>query len=142
MSKLLKNIKLTVMHTTAADLKYLAETSKLSEGEVVDRLTAKISSTDPEIAEKLTLEDIMILTAKLGREDKANVLYNIASILMAFFPSEIMDQIMEDAKEMRKETQEEFSTMTQEEKDQKKKEVEEALYSNLIQRGPGVSDEN
>lgn len=141
LSSKLETIELTVMKTTVEDLNYLSQTSQLSMGEVVDRLTARISTEDPELAHVLIAEDMIVLMSRLSQENAMKVMCDIAKELMMPFPPEQMDQLVAEAKEARKESQEMFSAMTPEERADHRNEFEDFLtFIRDNQRGPANAE--
>ena len=69
MSDPTKKIELTVQATTAEDLEYIAQKSGLTTGEIVDRLIARASTDDPDIAERLAMDNLIIAVSKLSSEN-------------------------------------------------------------------------
>lgn len=135
MSELLKTIEMTVMGTTVEDLNYLAKTSNLSIGEVVDRLTARVASKDLDIVHQLVSEDVVILMAHLSMQDQIKLLYEVIKEFLSVFPDEAMEMIIADAKAERAKAQDKVSAMTQEEKDEMKRQFDEAIGRGWVKRG-------
>lgn len=98
MDELLKTLVITVMKSTAEDLEYLSQKSGMSIGEVVDRLTNRTGIENPEVTSRLILDNFVLLTARLSRDDFVEVTYDLIGMLLLAFPPEVMDEIVEDAK--------------------------------------------
>ena len=92
-----KEIKIRITKNTAEDLQEISEKSGLGIGEVVDRLTTKYSSTDPDDALYLAIDDILVITSKLSQEDSQKVIGNIAGSLLFLLPQDKMEEIIEFA---------------------------------------------
>ena len=108
----LEDLKITVMKTTAQDLRRISEETGLAIGEAVDRLAERMATTDPEIAKILIQEDLVIIPAKLNREQREDVFKEIAkSLLMTFDPDTMVD-LVEQAKEEQQEQLDELSSMS------------------------------
>ena len=108
----LEDLKITVMKTTAQDLRRISEETGLAIGEAVDRLAESMATTDPEIAKILIQEDLVIIPAKLNREQREDVFKEIAkSLLMTFDPDTMVD-LVEQAKEEQQEQLDELSSMS------------------------------
>lgn len=108
----LEDLKITVMKTTAQDLRRISEETGLAIGEAVDRLAERMATTDPEIAKILIQEDLVIIPAKLNREQREDVFKEIAkSLLMTFDPDTMVD-LVEQAKEEHQEQLDELSSMS------------------------------
>ena len=103
MDELLKTLEITVMKSTAEDLEYLSQKSGMSIGEVVDRLTNRTGIENPEVTSKLILDNFVLLTSRLSRDDFVVVVYNLIVMLLLAFPSEVMDEIVEEAKKKQEE---------------------------------------
>lgn len=90
----LEDLKITVMKTTAQDLRRISEETGLAIGEAVDRLAERMTTTDPEIAKILIQEDLVIIPVKLSREQREDVFKEIAkSLLMTFDPDTMVDLV-------------------------------------------------
>lgn len=108
----LEDLKITVMKTTAQDLRRISEETGLAIGEAVDRLAERMAATDPEIAKILIHEDLVIIPVKLSREQREDVFKEIAkSLLMTFDPDTMVD-LVEQAKEEQQEQLDELSSMS------------------------------
>ncbi len=108
----LENIQITVMKKTARDLRKIAKETGLTMGEAVDRLTERMTTTDPEIAKILIQEDLVIIPVKLSREQREDVFKEIAkSLLMTFDPDTMVD-LVEQAKVEQQEQLDELSSMS------------------------------
>lgn len=108
----LEDIQITVMKKTARDLRKIAKETGLTMGEAVDRLTERMTTTDPEIAKILIQEDLVIIPVKLSREQREDVFKEIAkSLLMTFDPDTMVD-LVEQAKEEQQEQLDELSSMS------------------------------
>lgn len=108
----LENIQITVMKKTARDLRKIAKETGLTMGEAVDRLTERMTTTDPEIAKILIQEDLVIIPVKLSREQREDVFKEIAKSLLMTFDPDTMDDLVEQAKEEQQEGLEKLSSMS------------------------------
>lgn len=108
----LEDIQITVMKKTARDLRKIAKETGLTMGEAVDRLTERMTTTDPEIAKILIQEDLVIIPAKLNREQREDVFKEIAKSLLMTFDPDTMDDLVEQAKEEQQEGLEKLSSMS------------------------------
>ncbi len=109
-----KEIKIRITKNTAEDLQEISEKSGLGIGEVVDRLTTKYSSTDPDDALYLAIDDILVITSKLSQEDSQKVIGNIAGSLLFLLPQDKMEEIVEKAESKRKAIMEALDTIDDE----------------------------
>ena len=108
----LEDLEITVMKTTAQDLRRISEETGLAIGEAVDRLAERMAATDPEIAKILIQEDLVIIPVKLSREQREDVFKEIAkSLLMTFDPDTMVD-LVEQAKVEQQEQLDELSSMS------------------------------
>lgn len=135
MSDLLKTIEITVMSKTADDLEYLGQKSQLTTGEVVDRLTARISSKDPEVAYALIMDDLLLLMAHLSQEDKIKVMSDVVVDHLLAFPPEFMDELVAEAKEKRRAALKKMENLTSEQKAELATAYQDYV-SGAEQRGP------
>lgn len=108
----LEDIQITVMKKTARDLRKIAKETGLTMGEAVDRLTERMTTTDPEIAKILIQEDLVIIPVKLSREQREDVFKEIAKSLLMTFDPDTMDDLVEQAKEEQQEGLEKLSSMS------------------------------
>lgn len=108
----LEDIQITVMKKTARDLRKIAKETGLTMGEAVDRLTERMTTTDPEIAKILIHEDLVIIPVKLSREQREDVFKEIAKSLLMTFDPDTMDDLVEQAKEEQQEGLEKLSSMS------------------------------
>ena len=108
----LEDLEITVMKTTAQDLRRISEETGLAIGEAVDRLAERMTTTDPEIAKILIQEDLVIILAKLNREQREDVFKEIAKSLLMTFDPDTMDDLVEQAKEEQQEGLEKLSSMS------------------------------
>lgn len=108
----LEDIQITVMKKTARDLRKIAKETGLTMGEAVDRLTERMTTTDPEIAKILIQEDLVIIPVKLSREQREDVFKEIAKSLLMTFDPDTMDDLVEQAKEEQQEQLDELSSMS------------------------------
>ena len=114
--ELLKTLEITVMKSTAEDLEYLSQKSGMSIGEVVDRLTNRTGIEDPAVTSMLILDNFVLLTARLSRDDFVEVAYDLIETLLFAFPPEVMDEIVEEAKKKREEELRKREELTAKEK--------------------------
>lgn len=108
----LEDLEITVMKTTAQDLRRISEETGLAIGEAVDRLAERMTTTDPEIAKILIQEDLVIIPVKLSREQREDVFKEIAKSLLMTFDPDTMDDLVEQAKEEQQEGLEKLSSMS------------------------------
>ena len=100
MSNLTK-MEITVMKNTADALKTISQRSELEIGEVVDRMTAQCSTTDPDVALKLVIDNVLIITSKLALENCQQVIEHLVSHLLIFLPQDRVDVMAENIKSNR-----------------------------------------
>lgn len=86
-----KKIELTVQTATVEDLEYIAQKSGLTPGEIVDRLVARASTDDPDIAERFAMDSLIIAVSKLSGEDLVMAIFDIATNLMLANPAKDID---------------------------------------------------
>lgn len=94
MSDPTKKIELTVQTATVEDLEYIAQKSGLTPGEIVDRLVARASTDDPDIAERFAMDSLIIAVSKLSGEDLVMAIFDIATNLMLASPAKDIDSFV------------------------------------------------
>lgn len=105
MSKdLLENLDITVMKGTADGLRKIAHDAGMTIGEVVDRLTIQMCPTDPDIAFTFIMQEILIITSDLNKENKEKVLLDAAYMFLVSCSPGQLDSLVADVKQHRKET--------------------------------------
>ena len=106
----LEDIQITVMKKTARDLREITKETGLTMGEAVDRLTERMTTTDPEIAKTLLQEELVIILLKLSPEDREDVYKELAKSLLIVLDPDTMDDLTEQAKEDQLELLEELAS--------------------------------
>lgn len=81
MNEKIAEINVKVMAKTKEVLESIAETGGLSVGEVIDRLVLKLSPDDVDIAHVLILENILINTSRLTREESDAAILKVLKVL-------------------------------------------------------------
>lgn len=131
MSELLTKMTVTVMNETAEGIRTLAKESRLSEGEVIDRLAIKVSPKDREIAVELALEELVITFAQLSEKDRVNAMVELASTLLSAFPPDAWDILLDKAQQFRSEAIRKFKDVPPEELEKPDELVEELLQKRM-----------
>lgn len=84
----LKKIKATVMPQTEKGLKILMESTGLTMGEVIDRLTLQMYPEQMEHAVQLAAELVFFSISKVPKEQFEDALMNIIILLAEFVPAD------------------------------------------------------
>lgn len=113
MSDPTKKIELTVQATTAEDLEYIAQKSGLTTGEIVDRLVARASTDDPDIAERLAMDNLIIAVSKLSSENLVMAIFDIATNLMLANPAKDIDAFVTNIRSLQEKDAEMNSLIAQ-----------------------------
>lgn len=113
MSDPTKKIELTVQATTAEDLEYIAQKSGLTTGEIVDRLIARASTDDPDIAERLAMDNLIIAVSKLSSENLVMAIFDIATNLMLANPAKDIDAFVTNIRSLQEKDAEMNSLIAQ-----------------------------
>lgn len=100
----LEQITITVAKRTAEDLRKLSADAEISVGEVVDRLTERMATTDPDIAIQIIVEDLIIVTSKLSEEDHGKVMEEFAKKILMLCSPESAEELIRAAGKEREET--------------------------------------
>lgn len=131
MSELLTEITVTVMKDTADGIRLLAKESRLSEGEVIDRLAIKVSPKDKEIAVELALEELVITFAQLSEKDRVNAMVELVSTLLSAFPPDAWEILLDRAQQLRSDAIRKFKDVPPEELEKPEELVEELLQKRM-----------
>ena len=81
MNEKVVEINVKVMSQTKEVLDVIAKTGGLSIGEVIDRLTLKLSPDDVDEAQILILENLLITTSRLTQEQSDEVVLKVLKVL-------------------------------------------------------------
>lgn len=112
MSDVTTMLTATVLHKTDESLKQLCEVSGLSVGEVIDRLIVNWEAHDAIFASQLILEDMLMHTRLLDREQLSLTFTIILSVIkrsMAEDEPESLKRVVEELDAILKETDIELS---------------------------------
>lgn len=134
MSAPLTKMTVAVMNETAKGIRTLAKESRLSEGEVIDRLVIKISPEEKEVAVELALEELVITFAQLSEKDRINALTDLIAALISAFPPDAWDILLERAQQFRSEAIRKFKDVPPEELESTKELAEELLQKRTHHR--------
>lgn len=113
MSDPTKKIELTVQTATVEDLEYIAQKSGLTPGEIVDRLVARASTDDPDIAERLAMDSLIVAVSKLSGEDLVMAIFDIATNLMLASPAKDIDTFVANIRSLQEKDAEMNSLIAQ-----------------------------
>ena len=113
MSDPTKKIELTVQTATVEDLEYIAQKSGLTPGEIVDRLVARASTNDPDIAERLAMDSLIVAVSKLSGEDLVMAIFDIATNLMLASPAKDIDTFVANIRSLQEKDAEMNSLIAQ-----------------------------
>lgn len=108
-----KKIELTVQTATVEDLEYIAQKSGLTPGEIVDRLVARASTDDPDIAERFAMDSLIIAVSKLSGEDLVMAIFDIATNLMLANPAKDIDAFVANIRSLQEKDAEMNSLIAQ-----------------------------
>ena len=113
MSDPTKKIELTDQTATVEDLEYIAQKSGLTPGEIVDRLVARASTDDPDIAERLAMDSLIVAVSKLSGEDLVMAIFDIATNLMLASPAKDIDTFVANIRSLQEKDAEMNSLIAQ-----------------------------
>ncbi len=111
---LLEDLQITVIKSTASDLRKMSEEYGMSIGEVVDRLMERFICEDPEAVVSLIAGEILVLTSKLSKENHSRVMREITEMLLMGFEPETMCELVEEAKRQQEDMIKQLSAFPQE----------------------------
>lgn len=112
-----KTLIMTVRSETAASLKKVAKASKLSIGEVVDRLMLNMSPHDSDLADMVSSQEIQLVMTQLSDKDCLEPYVALTCSLLAACPPEVLDEMVSMAKLRREKAVEKMNPMSDEETD-------------------------
>lgn len=112
-----KSLIMKVRGETAATLKMIAKASKLSIGEVVDRLILNMSSHDSNLADIVSSQETRLVMSQLSDEDCLEPYIALTCSFLAACPPESLDEMVAMAKLRRKRAIEKMNPMSDEETD-------------------------
>lgn len=119
----LEKIEITVMKDTANGLRKIAKDAGTTVGEIVDRLVLQMTPTDPDVAEFLFVQEMLIIMSRLSKEDAHRVNTNFAESILMSCSSETLDELVSEIKQKKADIIEQFTAMPEE----KRAEVRDAL---------------
>lgn len=125
----MEELKITVSTVTADALHKVAGETKLSIGEIVDRMVLTIAPDDPDIAWTLALEQYLICTARLSEEGSAKAFGNMCGLFLGSMPPEDLDDMISRVKS--NQILEDYTpeSITEEDRDEFRKALTKILFS-------------
>lgn len=117
----LVDIQATVMKETLDGINSICETSGLTIGEVIDRLTLKMVPYEADFAIQLAQEQMVICLSGLDEEEYTKAFIEILVVLLAALPTEELETLGARAIEKRQEMIQQIADMTEMDKNEDSK---------------------
>ena len=118
-------IEASVMPQTAQALEKLSHDADLTKGEVIDRLTLKMTARQVEYAVQLANEEVMMCLSGLNHEDFQVAFHSLMVNLAAAMDAKELEQLVGEAKAKQEELMQGFADMPQEDMEALKKALEQ-----------------
>lgn len=113
---LLKDLKITVMKDTAEGLEKMAHEGAMTIGEVVDRLVLQLAPSEPEVAEMLLTQEILIILSNLSEEDSQRVYIGLSKAVLMACPEEALYEIVANVRDEKAKALEKLAALPGEDK--------------------------
>lgn len=117
----LVDVQATVMKETLDGINSICETSGLTIGEVIDRLTLKMVPYEADFAIQLAQEQMVICLSGLDEEEYTKAFIEILVVLLAALPTEELGTLGARAIEKRHEIIQQIADMTEMDKNEDSK---------------------
>ena len=118
-------IEASVMPQTAQALEKLSHDADLTKGEVIDRLTLRMTAHQVDYAVQLANEEVMMCLSGLNHDDFQVAVPGLMVNLAAAMDSKELEQLVGEAKAKQEELMQGFADMPQEDMEALKKALEQ-----------------